>query len=214
MLKALLLSLAEDTIRWISGPLGVALRRSYYSKRLKSCGRGLVVSPGVSLEGAEWISLGDHVWLDRQVTLIAGPPPQGGIVNRQPGSIPEGEISIGSHSHLGIGTVIQGHGGVEAGAYFTTSAGVKIYSFSNDPRRCRAGTLRTGTSAPYYVSAPVVLGDNVWLGLNVAAIGARIGADSFARPGAVVTSSFPANSLIDGNPGQRIGDRFTDLVET
>jgi hypothetical protein len=54
----------------------------------------------------------------------------------------------GSFSHIGIGTVIQGHGGVQAGDYFTSSAGCRIYSFSNDYRESRAGMMATGSSVP------------------------------------------------------------------
>ncbi len=207
----MIFSLVEDALRWIGGPLGVRGRRAYYRRRLKACGERLTVAPGVTITAPEWISLGDDVWLDQNVTLIAGPPASGAQTRTLKGGIcSPGEIMIGTGSHLGIGTIVQGHGGVVAGNSFTTSAGVKIYSFSNDPRRCRDGTMRSVGMEPAYLSTPVEIGRNVWLGLNAVVIGGSIGANSFSRPGAVLFSTYPDNSIIGGNPAERVGERFRE----
>lgn len=218
-LLRLVSTLIESLIRNVGGPLGIRLRRAWYGHRLKACGEGLVVEVGVSIVGAGHISLGDHVWIDRNSVLIAGPPrPEARIVEaRCPGdAVAEGEISIGGHSHLGIGTIIQGHGGVAVGPCFTCSAGVKIYSFSADYRTCRFGTVGYGGEADEYAPGfrvtPVVIGRNVWLGLNVSMIGHRIGDDSFALPGSVLTTDVPPNSVVAGAPARRIRARFEEIA--
>ena len=56
--------------------------------------------------------------------------------------------------------------------------------------------------------APVVLGNNVWVGLNVIILkGTTIGDNSVVGAGAVVKGSFPSNCVIAGNPA-KIVKRF------
>jgi acetyltransferase-like isoleucine patch superfamily enzyme len=209
-------SLIEDIIRGVSGPLGVRARRAYYRRRLRSCGARLVIEPGVHLLGPQWISLGDDVWIDRQAIMIAGPPALGSQVSHRqsPGALAEpGEIRIGHRAHIGVGSVMQGHGGVRIGDAFTLSPHAKIYSFSNDQKKCRAGTHPAAAQEIYYVMTPVFIGDNVWVGINAAVIGHSIGSDTFVKPGSVVSSSIPPNSVVEGAPARITGARFDGEVE-
>lgn len=202
----LLATLIEDLIRWPGGPLGIRLRRAWYRRRLAACGAGLRIEPGVRILGAAHIRLGDNVWLDHGALLIAGPPrPEARIVA---GPAPDGVLQIGNDSHLGPSTIIQAHGGVRIGAAFTASAGAKIYSFSNDPAACRAGTM-PGTDPGYRVS-PVEIGRNVWLGLDALVLGGRIGDDVFVRPQAVVTGTLPAERIAGGDPARPLRPRFPE----
>jgi acetyltransferase-like isoleucine patch superfamily enzyme len=211
MFKTLFFCLIEDCIRNISGPLGLRLRRFWYGRRFKSCGRNLVIEPGVMISSPNFFICGDNVWIDRNVTLIAGPP-RGGLrvdVRGQPSDLAPGYISIGNDAHLGISTIVQGHGAVQIGDAFTASAGVKIYSLSNDPRSCRSGTVSNDAS---YILYPVRIGRNVWLGLNSIVIGHHIEDDCFVKAGAVVTTDIPSNSVVDGSPARVVGSRFVDRV--
>ena len=215
MLRMLLACLVDDALRGLSGPLGVRLRRAWYRRRLKRCGARLVIEPGVHIVRPDCISLGDDVWLDRQAVLIAGPPDPNAHIevreNRQARVAP-GEIVIGDGAHLGIGSIIQGHGGIEIGRGFTTSPHAKVYSFSNDHRRCHSGTTRAGGATQSYLLTPVLIGDNVWIGINAVVVGHTIGSDTFIKPGSVVASSVPANSIVAGVPGRRVEARFDKAV--
>lgn len=212
----LLRALLETLLRPLSGGLGRALRALYYRTRLRSAGLNLVIDEGVFIAGAEQISLGHNVWIDKGCVLVAGPPSaEGQRATRDPAkrradglgeAAPLGVLTIGDHCHLGMGTVIQAHGGVVLGRSVTTSAGVKLFSWSNDARRSRAGTFGPGPHA--YVRSPIVVEDNVWLGLDAVVLGGRLGADSFVMPKSVVVDSFPANSWMGGNPAERRGPRF------
>jgi acetyltransferase-like isoleucine patch superfamily enzyme len=54
---------------------------------------------------------------------------------------------------------------------------------------------------PKLTSAPVIIGDNVWIGMNAIVLkGVTIGDNSVIAAGAVVTKSIPANVIAAGNP--------------
>ena len=51
------------------------------------------------------------------------------------------------------------------------------------------------------LSSPVIIEDNVWLGLNVVVLkGVKVGANSVIGANSVVTKSIPANVVAAGNP--------------
>jgi len=54
---------------------------------------------------------------------------------------------------------------------------------------------------PRLKTAPVKIGDNVWIGMNAVILkGVTIGDNSVVAAGAVVTKSVPANTIVAGNP--------------
>ena len=54
---------------------------------------------------------------------------------------------------------------------------------------------------PKLKTAPVKIGDNVWIGMNAVILkGVTIGENSVVAAGAVVTKSVPANTVVAGNP--------------
>lgn len=212
-MKNLLLNIIEDLIRNISGSLGIWARRKYYSTRLNRAGKNLKIDTGVYFTNPSFISIGEGTWIDKNCILIAGPVKGEGIVSKPTDGIKQirpGELLIGQYSHLGIGTVIQAHGGVLIEDYFTSSAGCKIYSFSNDYNGCRKGTMVVGNTddKPAYFSKPVIIGYNVWLGLNVSVISSSIGENVFVMPHSVVYKTIDSNKVASGNPAIPVKDRF------
>jgi acetyltransferase-like isoleucine patch superfamily enzyme len=54
---------------------------------------------------------------------------------------------------------------------------------------------------PEIRTAPVIICDNVWIGMNAVILkGVTIGENSVVAAGAVVTKSVPANVVVAGNP--------------
>lgn len=201
--------LFESSIRFIGGRVGIGLRRIYYRMRLKKMGRNVRIGEGVYFDNPAFIEIGDHVWIDRNCVLIGGKLQEGRKMTTIGDlSVAQGIIRVGSFSHIGIGTIIQGHGGVSIGSHFTTSANCKIYSVSNIPQETHHGTIASENYTPPLHSKTVSIGNNVWLGLNVAVISTRIGDDTFVMPNALVYKELPSNCIAAGSPAVKMKDRF------
>ena len=217
MLKTLFLSFLEDILRGLSGSLGIRIRRAYYGRRLKRCGKRLTIEVGVHIIAPSWISLGTDVWLDRNSVLIAGPAKGNAHVKlhqNENAKVQPGEIMIGDGSHIGIGAIIQGHGGVKIDSCFTAAPHAKIYSFSNDYHKCWDGTIQRAGIKQYYLLTPVFIGRNVWIGINSVVIGHSIGANCFIKPGAVVATNIPENSVLSVAQSFHLEPRFHSKEHT
>ncbi len=203
-------TLIESRIRNIGGGVGVRLRRAFYKRKFNSCGKNLRVDVGVIMEGLSFITIGDNVWIDKNCILMAGKVNLSVEKEKRFDNseffYKEGELNIGSNVHFAPGTIIQAHGGVQIGDYFTASAGCKIYSLSNDPALCKMGTYSSDSIA--YVKSQIVIKENVWLGLNTIVLGGTIHKNSFITPNSIVVKSLEENSYAGGNPAIRIKERF------
>lgn len=205
--------LLEDLLRPISGSLGKKLRRLYYSRRFAKCGQDLDIAAGVRIVNPHMIEIGDSVAIDFNCILLAGKISKLQHVNYLSGFQEdglEGKICIGSYSHIGINNIIQGHGGVSIGEYFTSSANCTMYSLSNDPGQCRKGTLEVigHETDARYVSGNIHIGRNVWIGLGVNLLSCRLDDDVFVKAGTTVTGHFEKNSVVGGSPSSPLGSRF------
>jgi len=213
----------DDLIRfpiiYMPGVLGKKLRYWYYKKKFKRCGKNVIIDEGVIIQGAEWISIGDNVWIDKYCVLIAGKVDLEGKIIKRKGNKDfrweEGELIIGSGVHIGSFNILQAHGGVYLGNNITTSAGVNLYSLSNYPydennpelityANCMVGE---GQPVPYIVS-PIVINDGVWIALNSIVLGGTIYKNSFISSNSIVVTDIPENSYASGNPAKRIKERF------
>jgi acetyltransferase-like isoleucine patch superfamily enzyme len=61
--------------------------------------------------------------------------------------------------------------------------------------------LKDRPPRPTLKTAPVIISDNVWIGMNAILLkGVTIGENSVVAAGSVVTKSVPANTVVAGNP--------------
>ena len=206
-LQLVIFHVMEDIIRNISGPLGLRIRGFYYKIRLKKCGKGLKISENVHIVGPEYMEFGDNVNIDKHVILIASAEREASnhikyITNSYTQTI-QG-LTIGNNAHIAIRCMIQSIGGIRIGNDFTMSESSKIYSWSNDVSRSRLGTIRDR----FYIKSPIVIKDNVWVGINASIFKGLIGKNVFIQPNSVVTSNIEENTMISGNPATKIGKRF------
>lgn len=210
--------LARACITWIPGSTGRALRRAWYARRLRACGRNLTIDEGVVIENPEYVSVGDDVWIDRFCILIAGPPPGDARIltrRRVKASTPspgEGQLEIGDGVHLAPFCIVQAHGGVRIASRCGFSAGARVYSMTNVATNPHDPEERThfgpGTGSAYAIG-PIVLEENVGVSCDVLILpGLSIGRDSFIDARSVVVSSFGQNSRIAGAPAITVRPRF------
>ncbi len=108
----------------------------------------------------------------------------------------DGSLEIGPDSFIGQGSVIAAHERVTIGSNALIASNVTI----------RDQDHGTG-AAPYrlqtYVTRPVAIGSNVWLGAGVVVLkGVSIGDDAIVGANAVVTKSLPASATAVGVPAK------------
>ncbi|SFG20608.1 transferase hexapeptide (six repeat-containing protein) [Novosphingobium sp. CF614] len=109
-----------------------------------------------------------------------------------------GTIRIGAGCHLGIGTTLHAKAAVEIGDDTLIAQYVAIRD--HDHRT-------TDPAVPYrlqgFVTAPVRLGRNVWLGVKVTVLkGATIGDGAVVGANAVVTRAIPPGMMAVGVPAR------------
>lgn len=217
LLKApfiILRDIVKFFIVYMPGGFGNKLRYLYYKRKFKRCGVNVTIDVGVSIDGAELISVGDNVYIDKYCILSTGKKLIGDIKRKQnlDFSGEEGEIIIGNNIHIAQFCIIMGYGGVEIGDNSVMSSGTKIYSLTNTAYdlsdKAKVISLMPYTQAPFLCS-PVVIKKNVWLGLNTIAMpSVTIGNNSFSASNSVLMCGFEENSYISGQPAKKIKERF------
>ena len=99
------------------------------------------------------------------------------------------EIRIGENSGFS-GTIIGAFAGVTIGSNVKCGANTLITDSDWHPEDPRSGK-----------PSPIVIGDNVWLGVNSVVLkGVTIGANTVIGANSVVTKNIPANVVAVGNP--------------
>jgi len=115
---------------------------------------------------------------------------------------PEGEIIIGNNTGIS-GASICAAKSVKIGDNCLIGANVTISDF--DFHSLNPVGRRYNTSKEAIGCKPVVIEDNVWLGLNVIVLkGVTIGKNSVIAAGSIVTKSIPSNCVAAGNPARII----------
>lgn len=200
------------------GELGFGIRRFYYKSRGMRLGNNVKIEIGVHIEGAQFISMGDNVHIDKYCIISAGIPRKGKIYKKANnfyfGNI--GEIRIGDNVHICQFCILMGYGGLSVGDNSVTSAGVKIYSLTNiaydfnSPEQVIS--IQPYDQAPFLLS-PVVIEKNVWLGLHVVVMpSVTIGKNSFCSANSVVMDKFADNSYLAGQPAVVLRKRFDNTA--
>jgi acetyltransferase-like isoleucine patch superfamily enzyme len=201
-------------IVYMPGGFGVRLRYMYYRNKFKKCGKNLVIDVGVHIDGAELISVGDNVYIDKYCIIATGKKLTGKIRRKPNNSFKgeEGEIIIGNDIHIAQFCILMGYGGIKIENKCVLSSGCKIYSLTNTAydieNKEKIISIMPYTEAPFLLS-PVVFENNTWLGLNTVVMpSVNIGQNSFCAINSIVMNNFIENSYISGQPAKRVKDRF------
>lgn len=108
------------------------------------------------------------------------------------------KLRIGSHCQINKNCMLDSRGGLTIGNNVSISYNVTL---------CSAGHDFLSPSFDY-ISAPIVISDNVWIGLNVTVLkGVSIGEGAVIASGAVVTKDCEPWGVYAGVPAKKIGVR-------
>ena len=119
------------------------------------------------------------------------------------------DCTVGDFTLLN-GAIVMAEELVEIGSHCLISWGVGIADSDFHPLEPAQRLIDSQALAPFFKdrpprpklkTAPVRIGDNVWIGMNAVILkGVTIGENSVVAAGAVVTKSVPANTIVAGNP--------------
>jgi acetyltransferase-like isoleucine patch superfamily enzyme len=122
---------------------------------------------------------------------------------------PNGSCKIGDFSLIN-GALIMSDERIEIGAHCLISWNVGIADSDFHPIDAAQRRIDTMALAPFYkdrparpalTTAPVIIHDNVWIGMNAVILkGVTIGENSVVGACAVVSRSVPPNVVVAGNP--------------
>jgi maltose O-acetyltransferase len=108
-------------------------------------------------------------------------------------------LEIGNNCLIAEYTTIFAGLGVSIGDNTMVSAGCCISSINHEI------TSRNRYASQEGKSAPVKIGNNVWIGMNACILpGVTIGDNSIIGAGSVVIRSIPSNEIWVGNPARRV----------
>lgn len=141
-------------------------------------------------DGLQRFSPNTEVIIAEQGTLCLGKRVRGHRRSRLSVS-GNGVLTIGSNTALGNSVSITCMEKITIGEGVQIGPDTKIYDHDHDFR------VPGGVKAEKFVTAPVEIGDNTWIGCNVVILrGTIIGKNCIVAAGSVLKGSYPDNSVI------------------
>ncbi|MDE7456088.1 MAG: acyltransferase [Prevotella sp.] len=136
-------------------------------------------------------------------------------------AVHNGIIVIGEWAKIGPNSIIESTNKVEIGKDTAIATGVTIRDNNSHPispsyrrkmRHTPHGSIERSSTRG--VSAPIIIGENVWIGENSRICkGVTIGDNAIIAASSVVTKNVPANSIVAGNPAKIVKENIDLLPE-
>lgn len=218
--KQIIGSIALMFIIYLPGESGVLLRRWYYSKRLRVCGKNLHICANVHIVGHSLIEMGDNVKIRENVIIHTGSSKakneKRDVIEINPcNDFPKGLVSIGSHTDIAFGALILGYGGVRIGEKCGIGPGAFVLSESfhykgKDINRAYKYSTGALPEEQCIIQGFIEFKDGAGVASNVIVLpGTVIGKDAWIGPHSVtrVKDSIPDDSVAKGNPAVVVLER-------
>jgi acetyltransferase-like isoleucine patch superfamily enzyme len=198
--------------------IGDRLRLAWLSHRLAKLGDNAVVERGVNFHYIERVRIGSGARIASNAVLRANTELADGVTIGRNTSILEnvlinanrGSVVIGDDSWIGPSCLIYGNGNVSIGDGVLIAGHSSINTVSHGMERCDVPMFQQGIEV-----APVVIEDDVWIGLNVVVLqGVTIGRGAIVGAGAVVTKDVPEWSIAHGVPAKVVDHRLERLTRS
>lgn len=176
----------------VSRSAASACRRSLATWRYPGIeiGRDVTIGAAVTLKATDGgqIVLGDRVSISNGAVLVAK----------------RGRLRVGPDGFIGEGAVLVARELLEIGADALIAEHVTVRDQDHGMRDLDRPMRTQG-----YITAPIVIGDDVWLGSkSVVLKGVSIGRGAVVGAGTVVTRSLPPGAVAVGVPARIIGSRL------
>lgn len=163
-------------------------------KRLKKCGKGVMLIPKIFLRGEEYIEIKEGAYLDRGARIEA----YSFHMRYRPSIIIGRNVQINPNCHIGAinKIIIKDNVLIGSNVLITDHFHGKIEE--EDLRKVPA-------KRRLFSKGPVEIDENVWIGENVAVLpGIKVGKNAIIGANSVVTHDVPANAVVGGNPARVI----------
>ena len=171
---------------------------------------GIAIGPGCRCYGLPIFERlpGARVQIGARCQFRSAPWSDAGGISRPcivSASTPIAEIEIGSDC-IFQGTAIRCSTRISIGDRVTCAANVTITDADGHPVGWRARKTNS-----WGAMAPVLIGDDAWLGMNVVVLkGVEIGKRTLVAPGSLVTRSLPPDVIAGGRPAVALRQRGGD----
>lgn len=203
-------SIAKAIIIYLPGEAGILLRRRYYGRRLRRCGQGLIVLPGVHIDDPACVEIGNDVMIRENAIIRSGVPRDDDPrdcrwVGPRSSDREPGIVKIGDHSRIAFNALLLGYGGIRIGEkcgigpgsvilsetyHHKGSVPGRVYKYSQGARPEELCVLRgfvelkdgAGVASAVTVLPGAAIGRDSWIGPHsVVRLGANIADGIIAR---------------------------------
>lgn len=198
------------------GAVGMVLRKLFWPKMFKSCGKGSVFGFGVVVRQPGKIVVGESVVISEYCILDGRSGGESPSIHLGSGtmlsnnvmlSCKDGSIAIGRDVGINAQSIIQSTSGnqVTIGDDCVIGQRCLVIGGGNYQIGEREELIRT---RPIAIDGGVTVENNVWLGANVSVLGGvTVGQGSVAGAGAVISHSIPPFSVCMGVPAKVVRER-------
>jgi acetyltransferase-like isoleucine patch superfamily enzyme len=196
---------------YFPGPLGFKFRYRFFKRKLKFLGKGVRIESGVYFQNPRFISIDDNAWIDRNATILAGPPGSERITYLKSNpdfKLSTGEVYIGKYSHIAPNCVLSGIGGLQIGRNCGIASNSTVYSFSHHYKNLNdkndkwqySFTPLARSDQQSMILGPVVIEDYCAIGLNSTILpGATLKKGTWVGSGSVISERFEEQTLVLSN---------------
>lgn len=194
------------------GALGIALRKVFYPKLFKSCGRGVIFGKDLVIRNAANITLGSNVILDDGAVLDGrGAGPEGVVIGDRViigrGVMLQakiGPVHIGDDSDIGSSSVVHSQGGTFIGREVVLGGGAKISGgVFQIERKSIDQSGQAAREQARFTKGPIRIHDRCLIGMGCLFLDAvEVGEGCVVGAGSVVTRSLPAWTVAAGSPAR------------
>jgi acetyltransferase-like isoleucine patch superfamily enzyme len=196
----------------LPGALGLIIRKLFYPKLIKSCGKGVIWGRNVVIRHGHKIHIGDGVVIDDSVVLDAKGVQNSGItiedgvlISRNSVlSCKDGNIHIGKEVSFGINCLVHAVRGSDVAVGSKTVIASFVYLIGGGNYRLDRTDIPIKDQGTY-ARGGIHVAEDVWIGAMAKILdGVTVHSGSVVAAGAVVNRNVPVCSVVAGVPAKVI----------